>query len=341
MKTIDIPAFPDGGRTWRRKTRIRDLCDGALRVLSRIFGDVAAHSSQLSPEVGKGGLSQETIDLYTPLEQEHPLSKIIIDMAARTNIVVYGAGIKFSSSEVDILGRATQSSFRNACCVEFHGDHGRGCIILFDENPFDFMDEDEVRAIVGHELAHIQNEDIQRDVLRDALVENIEKGCQKNRVKFLAGSFLVATVSGFIPGGPLWPVLLPSMLATIFSFQSSIDGRGVTEALANFLSKTAHRQQEYMADLLGASGVSGQAMQRALPKIIPSWQGIDHPESMLEQFARLGFNLRALEFLVFVHPPLSRRLHTLMLAFGAAMEDGAGDAGFKVSTDRNLREPVP
>lgn len=302
---MDCNDFPDGGRAFRRKERIRDLCDGALKSLSRIFEGVSTTSENDGRSSSPTALPVALIASFSPCDFDQRLSQMALEMGAQAGVKVYAVGMK----------EASHPHQNQAYCVSYKD----GCLLLFVGDPFDCLSEAGVRALVGHELSHQLHADSDRRERREALERNIFRSYKKIE-PFLVGGGVAGTAAAAFALGA---TPLPGVLASLLAYQSLRHGRDALKAGVHFLRSTAERQQEYMADMRGAALAGDSRAFREIMNFYYPPQGDPLDENMLSQMVRTRFDVGHPDFHR-THPPWPRRMHSLGLAFGSSHSGGGG-----------------
>jgi heat shock protein HtpX len=187
------------------------------------------------------------------------------------------------------------------------GRNARNAIIIVTRGLVDRLDEEELEAVLAHELAHIAN--------RDAIVMTISAAPALLGRKLLWGFVSLPTTSPSIPGKIGFAMLLLYLLPVVLV-------AWMTYAFATLLVMSISRYREFVADR-GAALLTGapEQLMSALQKIadhvplIPN-EDLRRASAMNAFFvlptrsASHGFEVDPLRMFP-THPPLARRLERL------------------------------
>ena len=187
------------------------------------------------------------------------------------------------------------------------GRKARNAIVVVTKGLVDRLDEEEIEAVLAHELAHIAN--------RDAIVMTISAAPALLGRKLLWGFVSLPATSPSIPGKIAFAMLLLYLLPVVLV-------AWMTYAFATLLVMSISRYREFVADR-GAALLTGapEQLMSALQKIADQVPLIPNEDlrraSAMNAFFVLpargasgGFEVDPMRMFP-THPPLARRLERL------------------------------
>ena len=165
------------------------------------------------------------------------------------------------------------------------GRRGAGVVVVSTELVH-LLDDDELEAVLAHELAHIDNRDVITMVMGQAIASLLG----------FAAYFAVA----FSREGGIGSIVL--------GYVASI----VVQSVAMVFVLAISRYREYVADDDAARHVGGDAMARALQKISTAGaRGDAELDDNVSALCIFGGERSALEKLFATHPPIEKRIEAV------------------------------
>lgn len=314
---MDISDFPDGGRVFRRKERVRKLCDGALGFLSLMFLGAPTRRARAVALLQEQGLGDE--GWYLSPSYRSPVHTILTS----DDELLWRAH--------EMAGKAGVTGLRCVSIAEEEGDrrfHGAGCDVIGREGYSVTIgrgllsseeERKEIGAVIGHEVMHALRGDGKTDNLRYLLCAEIVRSFARYAPKIGFAAPLVLGALLF-PGIAAAAPLSAAVAAVAAAFGGEFLARktlvpGFVTGVC-VIANTANRQSEYMADLGGAliCGSARDAVACRERAARAEGRGAE-PETLTQQLRRSRLNPFNEEFLV-THPPDSRRIQALVDAFG-------------------------
>ncbi len=165
------------------------------------------------------------------------------------------------------------------------GRRGAGVVVVSEE-IIRLLDQDELEAVLAHELAHINNRDVIMMVLGQSIASMLG----------LAAYFAIA----FTREGGLGNILV-GYLASI-----------VVQSIAMVFVLAISRYREYVADSDAAQHVGGSAMASALEKISAVGQRSNAElDDNVSALCIFGGERSALQAIFATHPPTEKRIEAV------------------------------
>lgn len=191
------------------------------------------------------------------------------------------AGIKMP--EVGIFDSASPNAFAT-------GWNKNDALVAVSQGLLQSMTQDEVEAVLGHEISHVANGDMVTLTLIQGVVNTfvfflsrvightVDRVVFKTERGYGPAYYITSLISQFLLG------ILAMMIVAWFS-----------------------RQREYRADEGGASLAGNQKMISALQRL----QQVSDPQPLPDEMAAFGISGGALHELFASHPPLEKRIAAL------------------------------
>lgn len=216
------------------------------------------------------------------LPDAHPIAKRVHDMAGRIDLPPPQVGV---TNVVNAF--AMGASVKNAAVV-------LGLPLLKQ------MPQEEVDAIIGHELGHIVSGDMRR--------MQYAEGFQRmfGTLFYTIGMTLTSALASNAKSG------VGRETGKMFGHLFSLVGRALVNLGGELMVKSLSRSREFHADAIGATLTSKAAMQGALARL-PTVLGDTSPAE--EEFAYLMFRPSIFRWLFSTHPSMEKRI--------AALESGS------------------
>lgn len=260
-----------------------DLDLGALLVFSAVFGMAGSFVSLLlSKMIAKRSVGAVVIDTpRTPREQW---------LVARVSQHAQASGI--GMPEVAIFESPQPNAFAT-------GARRDAALVAVSTGLLQSMREEEVDAVIGHEIAHIANGDMVTLTLIQGVVNTFViflsriVGTLVDRVLFRSGDDEHHGRPGI---GYFAAVMISQVLFGI---------------LASMVVSWFSRRREFAADAGGARLAGRGAMIAALERL----RAVAHPEPLPQSLAAFGISGgKSLAALFATHPPLEQRIEALRQA---------------------------
>ncbi|UCH10402.1 MAG: M48 family metallopeptidase [Fidelibacterota bacterium] len=201
---------------------------------------------------------------FEPLGDDHPLGARIVELCGSAGMAVTGV-YRFNLSKTTKKANAAFTGL------------GRAKRVLLADTLLDQFPDDEILAVVAHELGHFR-------------LKHIWKGLAFGMILSFLGLFLVARLHASLSGGQVAALVTLPLLALLLSVYSFITGP---------LSNAFSRRHEYEADSYSSAMMNGSQTLAA----------------GLERLAELNLADRdphpLVEFLFHSHPSIKNRLAAL------------------------------
>ncbi|TNF92007.1 MAG: protease HtpX [Gammaproteobacteria bacterium] len=251
-----------------------DLDLNALLIFSAVVGFSGSLISLfLSKTMAKSGMRVQVID--QPRNEAESWLLETVGFQARQ------AGIKMP--EVGVFDHASPNAFAT-------GWNKNDALVAVSTGLLNYMNRDEVEAVLGHEVSHVAN----GDMVTLALIQ----GVINTFVVFLSRviGFLVDRIVFKVERGHGPAFWIVSMLAQV-----------VLSVLAMMIVMWFSRWREFRADEGGAELAGRHKMIAALQKL----QAAQNAPPMPDEMAALAINAGKMQALFSSHPPLEKRIAAL------------------------------
>ncbi len=255
-----------------------DLDLTKLLIMSAMIGSTGSIISLLmSKWSAKRGMGVEVIE-----NPQNQTEKWLVDVVARQ---ARQAGI--GMPEVGIFDSPEPNAFAT-------GANRNSALVAVSTGLLDHMSEDEVEAVIGHEISHVANGDMITMALMQGVVNTF--------VYFFAtiiGHIVDKVIMKNEEEGYGWGYYVTQMIAQI--------ALGI---LASMLTMWFSRHREFRADAGGANLAGRDKMIHALQAL----QRAHEPQPLPGQLAAFGINGGGMMRLFMTHPPLEERIAALQNA---------------------------
>ncbi len=246
----------------------------SLFVMSAIFGFAGSFISLfMSKTMAKRGMGVQVIE-----QPRNPTEQWIYSTVERMS---NDLGIKMP--EVGIFYNDTPNAFAT-------GASKNNSLVAVSSGLLNIMTKDEVEAVIGHEMSHINNGDM--------VTSTLLQGVMNTFVYFFAR--IIAQVMSSNRDGERSSAGSYFMISMIMQM--------VLGALASLVVMWFSRHREYHADKGGAALTSHRNMANAL-RALKRMQDGGRTKALPEQMA--AFGITAFGGLFSTHPPLEKRIAAL------------------------------
>jgi heat shock protein HtpX len=254
-----------------------DLNLGALLIMSAIIGFGGSFISlALSKWMAKRSMGVQII------EQPRNQAERWLVETVRRQAQVAGIGMP----EVGIFDSPQPNAFAT-------GMNRNAALVAVSTGLLRQMREDEVEAVLGHEVSHVRNGDMITMGLLQGVVNTFVVFLSRV-IGFIVDRVVFRTERGVGPG----------------YFITSIITQILLSVLATLIVMGFSRQREFRADAGGAALAGRGKMIAALRRL----QGVHEPQDLPEEMAAFGISGRVgggLRRLFLSHPPLETRIAAL------------------------------
>ena len=250
----------------------------ALLVMSALMGMTGSIISLFMSK----GMAKRSMGVKVFERPSNPTEQWLFDTVARQS---KQAGI--GMPEVGIFEQPSPNAFAT-------GMNKNAALVAVSTGLLDAMDQDEVEAVIGHEISHVAN----GDMVTLALIQ----GVVNTFVYFFAniiGRVIDSAISGrrndgYAGRGP-------------FSFMIQMAAQACLSFLATMIVMWFSRWREYRADAGGAELAGRHKMIGALQAL----QRSHDPAPLPGEMAAFGINTGKMSKLFSSHPPLEERIAAL------------------------------
>ncbi len=252
---------------------------GSLLVLAAIFGFGGSFISlAMSKWIAKRSMGVRVIEQPTSPAEQWLIATV------RSHAQAAGVGMP----EVGVF----QSPVPNAFATGARRD---GALVAVSTGLLQRMNEEEVRAVLGHEITHVANGDMVTLTLIQGVVNTFVIF-----LSYIIGNIVDRAVLGSRQGRGLAytvTVILSQLVLGIF---------------ASMIVMAFSRRREYRADRGGARLAGRESMIAALERLKAAQAPL--PSSQFAAFGIAGRAARGVEWLFASHPPLDKRIAALRTA---------------------------
>ncbi len=252
---------------------------GSLLVLAAIFGFGGSFISlAMSKWIAKRSMGVRVIEQPTSPAEQWLITTV------RSHAQAAGVGMP----EVGVF----QSPVPNAFATGARRD---GALVAVSTGLLQRMNEEEVRAVLGHEITHVANGDMVTLTLIQGVVNTFVIF-----LSYIIGNIVDRAVLGSRQGRGLAytvTVILSQLVLGIF---------------ASMIVMAFSRRREYRADRGGARLAGRESMIAALERLKAAQAPL--PSSQFAAFGIAGRAARGVEWLFASHPPLDKRIAALRTA---------------------------
>ncbi len=249
---------------------------GSLLVLAAIFGFGGSFISlAMSKWIAKRSMGVRVIEQPTSPAEQWLIATV------RSHAQAAGVGMP----EVGVF----QSPVPNAFATGARRD---GALVAVSTGLLQRMNEEEVRAVLGHEITHVANGDMVTLTLIQGVVNTFVIF-----LSYIIGNIVDRAVLGSRQGRGLAytvTVILSQLVLGIF---------------ASMIVMAFSRRREYRADRGGARLAGRESMIAALERLKAGQAPL--PSSQFAAFGITGRAARGVEWLFMSHPPLDKRIAAL------------------------------
>ncbi len=249
---------------------------GSLLVLAAIFGFGGSFISlAMSKWIAKRSMGVRVIEQPTSPAEQWLIATV------RSHAQAAGVGMP----EVGVF----QSPVPNAFATGARRD---GALVAVSTGLLQRMNEEEVRAVLGHEITHVANGDMVTLTLIQGVVNTFVVF-----LSYIIGNIVDRAVLGSRQGRGLAytvTVILSQLVLGIF---------------ASMIVMAFSRRREYRADRGGARLAGRESMIAALERLKAGQAPL--PSSQFAAFGITGRAARGVEWLFMSHPPLDKRIAAL------------------------------
>ncbi len=254
-----------------------------LAILCAIWGTAGAFISLfISKWIAKSSTGMQMIDPNTAAGEERRLVNIVYDLTRKLGIEKMPEVGIYDSPELNAF--ATGPSKNNA-------------LVAVSSALLANMNDEEVAAVLGHEVSHVSN----GDMVTLTLITGITNAFALFLSRILAYTFSLAMSRGENQNSSGFPIMMYSTFSMIFSVLFTLLGNIVVAAFS--------RRREYRADLGGAKLVGKNAMIGALRRLQANTEIIDNRAPSLAAFKISQGSVWLSLFAS--HPPLEKRIQRL------------------------------
>lgn len=254
-----------------------------LAIFCAIWGTAGAFISLfISKWIAKSQTGMQLIDPSTAAGEERRLLNIVYQLTQKLGIEKMPEVGIYDSPELNAF--ATGPSKNNA-------------LVAVSSGLLANMNDEEVAAVLGHEVSHVSN----GDMVTLTLITGITNAFALFLSRILAYTLSLAMSRGENQHSGGFPIMMYSTFSMIFSVLFTLLGNIVVAAFS--------RRREYRADLGGAKLVGKNAMIDALRRLEANTQIIDNRAPSL---AALKISQGSVWLSLFAsHPPLEKRIQRL------------------------------
>lgn len=249
-----------------------------LLVMSALMGMTGSIISLFMSK----GMAKRSMGVQVFERPSNPTEQWLFDTVARQS---KQAGI--GMPEVGIFNQPSPNAFAT-------GMNKNAALVAVSTGLLEAMDQDEVEAVVGHEISHVAN----GDMVTLALIQGVV-----NTFVYFFANIIGRVIDGMISGRRNNGYAGPGP----FSFMIQMVAQAFLSFLATLIVMWFSRWREYRADAGGAELAGRHKMIGALQAL----QRSHDPAPLPGEMAAFGINTGRMSKLFSSHPPLEARIAAL------------------------------